>query len=393
MATIFEREHTVYMPTFKRQPVVLVRGEGCYVWDDNGNRYLDLVAGIAVNVLGHAHPALVGAVTEQAATLIHVSNLYYNKPQVEFAELVTSLTGMDQVFFTNSGAEANEAAIKLARKYGKLHKGGAYGIITATHSFHGRTLAALAATGQEKYQKPFAPMIPGFQHVPYNDLDALRAATSDTTVAVMLEPVQGESGIYPAEATYLRDVRSWCDSQGLLLILDEVQSGIGRTGTFLAAQGYGIAADITTLAKGLCGGLPAGALLASGAASCFEPGDHGSTLGGNPLVCAAGLATLRTILDNDLMTHAATAGQYFLERLEALKVQSGRIAVVRGRGLMLAMDLIDVSAADLVSAARERGLLLNNTGPGTVRMVPPLIITTAQIDDAMRILEEALATL
>jgi acetylornithine aminotransferase/acetylornithine/N-succinyldiaminopimelate aminotransferase len=383
----------VYMPTFKRQPLVLVRGEGCYVWDDAGNRYLDLVAGIAVNVLGHAHPALVRAVAEQAATLIHVSNLYYNEPQVAFAELVTTLTGMDHVFFTNSGAEANEAAIKLARKYGKLYKGGAYGIITATHSFHGRTLAALAATGQEKYQKPFTPLPPGFQHVPYNDLDAIRGATSDSTVAVMLEPVQGEGGIYPANEEYLREVRSWCDSQGLLFILDEVQSGIGRTGTFLAAQGYGIAADITTLAKGLCGGLPAGALLASGTASCFEPGDHGSTLGGNPLVCAAGLATLRTILDTDLMKHASSAGLYFLDRLEALKMRSGRIAEVRGRGLMLAIDLIDASAADLVSAARERGLLLNNTGPGTVRMVPPLIISTAQIDDAMRILEEALGAL
>jgi acetylornithine/N-succinyldiaminopimelate aminotransferase len=393
MSDLFEREHKVYMPTFKRQPLVLARGEGCYVWDEDGTRYLDLVAGIAVNVLGHGHPKLVAAVASQAAILMHVSNLYYTRPQVEFAELVTQLSGMEQVFFTNSGAEANEAAIKLARKYGKLYKNGAFGIITAVQSFHGRTMTTLAATGQEKYQRPFTPLPAGFSHVPYNDLEALQAATSDATVAIMLEPVQGESGIHPSEAHYLASVRDWCDQRGLLLILDEIQTGIGRTGTFLAAQGYGVRADIVTLAKGLCGGLPAGAALASGRASCFEPGDHGSTLGGNPLVCAAGLATLHTILDEGLMENAVTVGGYLKEQLMVSAGQNSWLINVRGRGLMLAFDLPRERAADAVQLARERGLLLNNTGPSTIRMVPPLVLSMAQADDALAILDEVLSSL
>jgi acetylornithine aminotransferase/acetylornithine/N-succinyldiaminopimelate aminotransferase len=391
MNDLMELEHRVYMPTFKRQPVVLARGEGCYVWDEDGKRYLDLVAGIAVNVLGHAHPALVRAVCEQAGTLMHTSNLYYNRPQVELAALLAEMTGMEQVFFTNSGAEANETAIKLARKYGKRHRDGAYGIITAWRSFHGRTLSALAATGQEKYQAPFTPLPPGFSHVQFGDIDALRAATDERTVAVMLEPVQGEGGIYPADRAYLQAVRAWCDERGLLLILDEVQSGIGRTGTFLAAEGYGVRGEIVTLAKGLCGGLPAGAALASGAASCFEPGDHGSTLGGNPLVCAAGLATLRVIREEGLMAHSAEVGAYALDRLRALQSETPGITEVRGRGLMLALDLAEERAAAVVAAARERGLLVNNTGPATIRMVPALIIGRAEIDEGLAILREALA--
>ena len=391
--TYSEREHRVYMPTFKRQPLLLVRGEGCYVWDDAGNRYLDLVAGIAVNVLGHAHPAIVRALVEQGQTLIHTSNLYYTMPQIELAELLVRLTGMERVFFTNSGAEANETAVKLARKFGKRHRGGAYGIITARASFHGRTLTMVAATGQEKYQAPFTPLPPGFSHVPFNDLPALAAAVNAQTVAVMLEPVQGEGGIHPADREYLHGVRRLCDERGLLLILDEVQSGVGRTGTFLAAQGYGVRADIVTLAKGICGGLPAGAALASGEASSFEPGDHGSTMGGNPLVCAAGLATLRTILDEGIMEHAATAGAHFLARLEALQRQVPGVAGVRGRGLMLALDLEEPRAAEVVGLARDRGLLLNNTGPSTLRMVPPLIISHGQIDTAVGILAAILRTL
>lgn len=391
LADIVEREHRVYMPTFKRQPVLLVRGEGCYVWDDAGTRYLDLVAGIAVNVLGHAHPAIVGALAEQGSTLIHTSNLYYTRPQIELAELLVGLTGMEQVFFTNSGAEANEAAIKLARKYGKRYRDGAFGIITARASFHGRTLTTVAATGQEKYQAPFTPLPPGFSHVPYNDLEALRAATTSQTVAVMLEPVQGESGIHLAEERYLQAVRTHCDEHGLLLILDEVQSGIGRTGTFLAAEQYGVRGDVVTLAKGLCGGLPAGAALARGTASCFEPGDHGSTLGGNPLVCAAGLATLRAILDQGLMEHARVVGAYFLDRLRDLQREQPQIVAVRGRGLMLALDLARVEAPLVVDRAREHGLLVNATGPTTIRMVPPLILSREQVDEGLAILAAALA--
>jgi predicted acetylornithine/succinylornithine family transaminase len=381
------------MRTFRRQPLVLVRGEGCYVWDEDGRRYLDLVAGIAVNVLGHAHPALLKAIADQAAKLIHVSNLYYSIPQVQFGEMLTQLTGMDQVFFTNSGAEANEAAIKLARKYGKVNKNGAYEIITAVQSFHGRTMATLAATGQEKYQLPFTPLPAGFLHTPYNDIAALRDATSQSTVAIMLEPVQGESGIHSAQEEYLAAVREWCDQHGLLLILDEVQTGLGRTGTFLAAQGFGIKADIVTLAKGLCGGLPVGAVLAHGSASCFEPGDHGSTIGGNPLVCAAGIATMSAILDGDLIANAAQLGRYFLGLLTVIESQHDIVSSVRGRGLMLALDLLEPKAAELVELARERGLLVNNTGPSTIRMVPPLILKREQVDVAIEILAEALGAL
>ncbi|HVA91420.1 MAG TPA: acetylornithine transaminase [Chloroflexota bacterium] len=390
MNELMALEHQVYMPTFKRQPVVLARGEGCYVWDEDGKRYLDLVAGIAVNVLGHAHPALVRAVTEQAAKLIHTSNLYYNRPQVEFAEMLVRWTGMERVFFTNSGAEANEAAIKLARKFGKQHRNGAFAIVSARNSFHGRTLAALAATGQEKYQAPFTPLSPGFSHAPFNDMDAIRRLTTEDTVAVMLEPIQGECGIHPANPQYLRDARAWCDERGLLLILDEVQSGIGRTGTYLASEGYGVRADIVTLAKGLCGGLPAGAALASGAASSFEPGDHGSTMGGGPLVCAAGIATLRAIENEGLMANASSTGAYLLEGLRTLKRETGLVARVRGRGLMTAFDLEEPWAADLVNHARERGLLVNNTGPATIRMVPPLTITTAEVDEGLGVLGEVL---
>lgn len=393
LEAIVEREHTVYMPTFKRQALLLERGEGCYVWDDAGNRYLDLVAGIAVNVLGHAHPAIVSALVDQGGALIHTSNLYYTRPQIEFAELLTGLTGMERIFFTNSGAEANEAAIKLVRKYGKRHRNGAFGIITARRSFHGRTLATVAATAQEKYQAPFTPLPAGFTHVPFNDIEALRNATTDETVAVLLEPVQGEGGIYPADEEYLRAVRRHCDEHGLLLVLDEVQSGIGRTGTFLAAQGYGVRGDIVTLAKGICGGMPAGAVLASGDANCFEPGDHGSTMGGNPLACAVGLATIRTIVDRGVMDNARTTGAYFLRALLDLQAAQPLVCAVRGRGLMLAIDLAEPVAPKVVDRARERGLLINATGPATLRMVPPLILTPAQVDDAIALLSGAIAAL
>ncbi len=389
-AALMALEHEVYMPTFKRQPMVLARGEGCYVWDEDGKRYLDLVAGIAVNVLGHGHSGLVKAVRDQAGTLMHVSNLYYNRPQVEFAEMLVKWTGMEKVFFTNSGAEANETAIKLARKFGKRHRNGAFAIITATMSFHGRTLTALAATGQPKYQAAFTPMPPGFSHVPFNDIEAIRRATTDETVAVLLEPIQGESGIHPADPQYLRDVRAWCDERGLLLILDEIQSGIGRTGTFLAGEGYGVRGDIVTLAKGICGGLPAGATLANGDASSFEAGDHGSTMGGGPLVCTAGIATLTAIQEQDLMGNAVSTGAYLLEGLEKLMRNHAAVARVRGRGLMAAFDLKEDWASDLVGAARIRGLLVNATGPSTIRMVPPLTISPEEIDEGLAIVDEVL---
>ncbi len=387
---VAEREARTYMHTFRRQPLTLVRGQGTRVWDDAGRSYLDLVAGIAVNILGHAHPAVAAAIARQARTLLHASNLYYTLPQIELAELLLPLTGMDAVFFTNSGAEANEAAIKIARKWGQRHKDGAYEIVTALNSFHGRTLATVAATGKPAYQAPFAPMPAGFTHVPYNDLDALDAAIGAQTAAVLLEPIQGEGGIYPAAPGYLAAARRLCDERGALLMFDEVQTGMGRTGTFLACQGEGVAPDVVTLAKGLGGGVPLGAALARGTANVFEPGDHGSTQGGNPLASAAGAATLRVLEQENLLEHAASVGAYFMERLGELRARGLPVSEVRGRGLMLALE-IDSDAAQVVARARERGVLVNNTGPTTMRLVPPLIVSRAEADEAVAVLAAALA--
>jgi|DewCreStandDraft_2_1066082.scaffolds.fasta_scaffold07351_3 predicted acetylornithine/succinylornithine family transaminase len=393
MSHWLELEQKYYMRTFNRLPVVLVRGEGTRVWDENGRCYLDMVAGIAVNVLGHCHPAVVEALTRQARTLIHTSNLYYTIPQLELAELLINHSCADRVFFANSGAEANEGAIKLARKYGRLHRHGAYEIITVTGSFHGRTLATLAATAQPKYQEPFAPMPEGFRSVPFNDLEALQAATTERTCAVLLEVVQGESGVHLADGDYLRGVRAWCDQHNLLLILDEIQTGMGRTGRFLAYEHHGIEPDIFTMAKGLAGGVPIGAVLAKERAAVFTPGDHGSTFGGNPLACAAGVATVRTILEQDLAAHSARVGRYLLEQLRALQTRQPAIAQVRGLGLMVAFDLTTDRAAEVVRGALQRGLILNNTGPRTIRMVPPLILTEAEVDEAVAIIAETLADL
>jgi acetylornithine/N-succinyldiaminopimelate aminotransferase len=386
-------EQKYYMRTFNRQPVVLVRGEGVRVFDEAGNSYLDMVAGLAVNVLGHCHPAVVEAITRQAQTLIHTTNLYYTTPQLELAELLIENTCADRIFFANSGAEANEGALKLARKWGRLNRNGAYEVITADNSFHGRTLATLAATGQPKYHKPFEPMPAGFISVPFNDLEALKAATRAETCAVMLEVVQGESGIHIADQAYLTGVRQWCDEQNLLLIFDEIQAGLGRTGKFTSWEHYGVEPDVFTLAKGLAGGVPIGAFLAKEHASVLTAGDHGSTFGGGPLACAAGVATIRIILDQDLAGHSAEIGKYAVEQLEALKARTGVIESVRGLGLMLAFDLTTDSAGKVVAEALKRGLLLNNTGPRTVRMVPPLIIGTAEIDEAIATIEVILANL
>lgn len=391
MSTWFEREQRVFMHVFKRQPVVLVRGEGVRVWDSDGKVYIDLLAGIAVNVLGHCHPALRETICQQAGQLIHVSNLYYMTPQIELAERLVARSCARKVFFANSGAEANEGAIKLARKYGKLYRGGAYEIISAVNSFHGRTLATLAATGQPKYQEPFAPMPPGFRHVPLNDLAALKAATTPQTVAVLLEPIQGESGVHPAEDDYLRAVRAWCDEQGLLLMLDEIQTGMGRTGRFFAYEHYGIEPDVITLAKGLAGGVPIGAILANERAACFEPGDHGSTFGGNPLACTAAVTTIDTIDREGLVQHAAVMGDYLRAQLQALQARQPLVTAVRGRGLLVGFDLARDVAADLVTQALRRGLLINNTGPRTIRLAPPLIVQRSDLDEALGIIEEALS--
>jgi len=381
------------MTTYTRLPVVLVRGQGCRVWDEDGKVYLDFVAGIAVNSLGHAHPALARALAEQASLLIHTSNLYYTIPQIELARLLVENSCADRVFFANSGAEANEGAIKLARKWGKLHRNGAYEVISAKNSFHGRTLATVAATGQHKYQAPFEPMPDGFRQVPYNDIVSLREATSDKTVAVLLEPIQGESGVHPARQRYLELVRQWCNQQNLLLIFDEVQTGIGRTGKLFAYQHFGIEPDIFTLAKGTAGGVPIGVLLAKERACVFQPGDHATTFGGTPLVCAAALATLRTIIDNKLWENAATVGAYLKARLEQLQGTFPIIAEVRGIGLMVGVDFQTEVAKRLVDLALAKGLILNATGPRTIRMVPPLIVTKADVDEAISIIESLLPEL
>ncbi len=393
MSTWRELEARYMMNTYARQPVVLVKGQGCRVWDEDGNAYLDLVAGIAVNSLGHAHPALAQAVADQARTLIHTSNLYYTVPQVRLAQLLVESSCADKVFFCNSGAEANEGAIKLARKYGKLHKDGAYEVLSAEHSFHGRTLATVAATGQPKYQLPFTPMPDGFKQVPYNDLEALKKATTQKTIAVLLEPVQGESGVHLADRDYINGVKEWCQDNGLLLIFDEVQSGLGRTGKLFAYQHYDVEPDVFTLAKGSAGGLPIGVLLAKEKAAVFTPGDHASTFGGTPLVCAAALVTVRTILEQGLVENAARAGTYFLEGLNELKKRHPVITATRGLGLMLAFDLDRDVAKPLVARALENGLIINATGERTIRLVPPLIITSSEVDEAIQILDRSLSAI
>jgi acetylornithine aminotransferase/acetylornithine/N-succinyldiaminopimelate aminotransferase len=381
------------MRTFNRQPVVLVRGEGARVFDEEGRSYLDMVAGLAVNVLGHCHPAVVEAITSQARTLIHTTNLYYTTPQLELAELLIENSCADRVFFANSGAEANEGALKLARRWGGVHRNGAYEVITVENSFHGRTLATLAATGQPKYHKPFEPMPAGFVSVPFNDLNALKAATRPETCAIMLEVVQGESGVHLAERDYLVAVRQWCDHQGLLLIFDEIQAGLGRTGKFLSFEHYGVEPEIYTLAKGLAGGVPIGAFLAKESAAVFTAGDHGSTFGGGPLACAAGVATIKTIFAEKLADHSADIGAYAMAKLIELKHRHPVIDTIRGLGLMVAFDVTTDTAGRIVAEALKRGLILNNTGPRTVRMVPPLIIGTAEVDEAIGTIDAILSDL
>ena len=371
------------MQTGRRLPVTFVRGQGCFVYDDAGHEYLDLVAGIAVNLLGHSHPEVATAVAGQAKTLIHTSNLYYTEPQVELARRLVELSFPSRVFLCNSGAEANEAAIKIARKWGGRHRDGAFQIITTLGSFHGRTLATVTAGGQPKYSDPFKPLPDGFVHVPYNDLDAIHAATGAQTAAVMLEPVMGEIGIVPAKPGYLEGVRRWCDAKGLLLILDEVQTGLGRTGRWFAHQHHGITPDVMTLAKGLGGGVPIGACLAAPKADVFEPGDHGSTFGGNPLACVAALAVLKVIDRDGLVGHAAEMGEMLHAAIHSVGGKE-----VRGLGLMQAVEFAEPRAKAFQQACLDARLVVNAVDDNTIRFVPPLIITPDQIDRAQKTMLE-----
>ncbi len=381
------------MPTYRPLPVAFVEGKGCTVKDADGNEYLDFVAGIAVVGLGHGHPRLARAICEQASRIMHTSNLYLIEPQARLAQRLCELSFADRAFFCNSGAEANEAAIKLARKWAGLHLAPEQRtIITAQQSFHGRTLVTVTATGQEKYRKPFAPLPAGFSYVPYNDLEALANAVDDTVCAVLLEPIQGEGGINVPDDDYLPAVRELCDERGVLLILDEVQTGMGRTGRWFAHEHWGIEPDIMTLAKSLAGGFPIGACLASEqVAGAFEPGNHASTFGGNHLACAAGLATLSIIEDEGLVENARAMGELLIERLMELAHQSPRVDHVRGRGLLLGLQLTDDSASQVQAQCIQSGLIVNAIGDDLIRLAPPLVVSAAQCERAVAILAQAVA--
>ncbi|MDD3652760.1 MAG: acetylornithine transaminase [Desulfotomaculaceae bacterium] len=368
-----------------------VRGEGALLWDADGNEYLDFVSGIAVNSLGHCHPAVVDAITRQAKELIHCSNLYYIEPQALLAKMLVEQSGLGKAFFCNSGAEANEAAIKLARKHAKLkHSPEKVEIVTAWQSFHGRTLATITATGQTKYQKGFEPLPGGFKYVPFNDLDAMEQAVSATTCAVMLEPVQGEGGVNVASRYYLEGVKMLCWENGALLIYDEVQTGIGRTGRFLAYQHYGVEPDILTLAKALGGGFPIGAMLATNkVAEAFQPGDHASTFGGNPLACAAALAALEEIIAGGVIENAAAVGVYMQDKLRKLAEKYDYVKEVRGLGLLLGVELA-IDGGGIVNRCREKGLLINCVNGNVLRFIPPLTISRQDVDRALWLLEEVM---
>lgn len=383
-AALQDRWRASLMDNYGTPPLALVRGSGAVVTDADGRDYLDLLGGIAVNALGHAHPAVVAAVTEQVATLGHVSNLFVAEPPVRLAEELLAHVGVPgRVLFTNSGAEANEVAFKIARLTGRPR------IIAAEGAFHGRTMGALAMTGQPAKRAPFEPMAPGVEFVPYGDVAALETAVDGDTAALVLEPIQGEGGVVVPPEGYLAAAREITRRHGALLVLDEVQTGIGRTGTFLAHQAFGIVPDVVTLAKGLGGGLPIGACLGLGAAAdLLTPGQHGTTFGGNPVCCAAALAVLATLREEDLVAHAAAAGKELAGGIEAL----GHPLVdhVRGRGLLLGVVLTAPVAPAVVTAAREAGFLLNATGPDVLRLAPPLVISHEQVGDVLTALPTVL---
>jgi acetylornithine/N-succinyldiaminopimelate aminotransferase len=383
-----ELEAKYLMRTFKRLPVVLTRGEGLYVWDDKGNKYLDMVGGWAVDSIGHCHPVMLKAINKQAAKLIQVSNQFYTIPQLELAKVLIDISCLDRVFFCNSGAEANEGAIKLARRYGKLSLNGAFEIITTYGSFHGRTLAMVAATGQSKFQEPYVPLPNGFINVEYNDIQSIKKVTGINTCAVMIEPIQGEGGVNVPEKAYLKEIREWCDEHNILLILDEIQTGVGRLGKMFGYEIFGIEPDIMTLAKGLGGGVPIGAILAKEKASVFAPGEHGSTFGGNPLICATSLAVLNFIIDNNLCDKAEKIGEYFKEQLNRLKNEYSFIKEIKGTGLLIGIVFNSDISEKLVLKCLGNKLLVNSVKPNIMRFMPPLIIQKKHVDEAIGKLEE-----
>ncbi|MBI2987161.1 MAG: acetylornithine transaminase [Deltaproteobacteria bacterium] len=375
--------------TYARFPIALVRGKGARVWDANGKAYLDFVAGIAVNSLGHNHPAIVRAVERQARKLIHVSNLYHIGPQAELARELCRHSFADRLFFCNSGAEANEAAIKLARRYGGERLGGKYEVLSTHNSFHGRTLATLTATGQEKVRAGYDPLPPGFRQVPYNDLSATEAAIDgNTTAAILVEPIQGEGGVVVPDREYLRGLRELCDKKNLLLIFDEVQVGMGRTGKLFAYEHCGVEPDIMTLAKALGGGLPLGAMLArEGVARSFVPGTHASTFGGNPLACSVGLAVLKTLLQGGVLKNCVKMGKLLFDGLQGLKERFPFIREVRGKGLIIGMEL-EREGSKIVDDCLGEGMLVNCTAHKVLRFLPPLIVREKDVEMGLAILEK-----
>lgn len=381
-----------FFTLYGRLPLLITRGAGMYMWDDQDRRYLDFCSGgRAVNALGHCHPRVVAAIREQAEILLHTSNDYYTEPQLKLAQLLTSHCACTRIFYSNSGAEANEAALKLARKHGKRDSADRIEIVTTLKSFHGRTMGAITATGQPKYQQGFDPLVPGFRYVPYNDLAAMDKVITDKTCAVMLEPVQGESGVYPATQEYMRGVRRLCDERGAVLILDEVQTGLGRTGKLFAYEHYGIEPDIITLSKAIGGGMPLGAMLArEHVASAFQPGDHATTFGGTAIAAAAGFAAVSAIIDEKMPENAAAIGEYLREKFTALKAANALVSDFRIIGCMAAVDLAEPVAAAVQTYAREHGLLILTVGPGMLRLLPALICTREQVDEAMAIITQAL---
>ncbi|RJP27446.1 MAG: acetylornithine transaminase [Actinobacteria bacterium] len=388
-----QQEQLYLMANYSRLPVLFTHGHGTRLWDDTGREYVDFVSGLGACVAGHCHAEIIAAVARQVSQLIHVTNLYYTRPQGELAEMLARYTFADKAFFCNSGTEANEAAIKLARKYMRDVRGeDRYEVVSAFKSFHGRTYGSLAATGQPEKAEPFHPLPPGFVHVPFNDLAAMEEAVDAQTCAVILEPIQGEGGVYVADPPYLKGVWEICRRNGALLILDEVQTGMGRTGALFAHEHYAVTPDVMTVAKGLAGGLPIGALLASAdAAQGFAPGDHGSTFGGNPVVCAAALAVMTILQEEQLVENASRVGAYFMHSLLELQRSSAAISEVRGMGLMLAAELKESVAKETMLSCLERGYVINNIGDNILRFLPPLSISTREVDGLIEVLGGLLA--
>ena len=392
LTQIMALDEACFLPVFgKRVPLVVDHGKGMYLYGTDGKKYMDMIGGIAVNTLGHANGKLTRAISSQAKKVIHCCNYYYNEPQTMLAKKLTDMSFAEKAFFANSGAEANEGAIKLARGYWSRLGTPKPKIITAKMSFHGRTMATIAATGQEKFQTPFNPMVPGFEYVPYNDIEAIKRVADVETGAIMLELIQGESGVHPADFDYVQEVRKFCTANKILLIIDEVQTGVGRTGTFFAYEQYGIQPDIVTLAKGLAGGVPIGAVLANKAASTgFGPGDHGSTFGGNPLACAAALAVIEEIESKNLLGNSMNMGALLQKKLQNVAKKTKKISEVRGKGLLIGIELDSGSSAEVKMKLFEKGFLVSSIGSNVIRIAPPLIINRIHVYKFISALQDVL---